>query len=301
MNDADRTGLGQLIKPSAYLPWSVEIVTAVPVSIMRFGEDVEPKKKKKRMTTALDTAQINAGAVCRGWACLASPKGSVYVWPVGADSYDAESLTASPAKKGGIDPPKGCVALFHPSLLPPTNVDPSFENRPLLLALTPALNDGAVFVYACHPAHEYLLAWKVTHDDVKKATTTQRVPGHYAQVQLPLNRNDDDDEDDNDNREPDETVVSLTVVDRQMVVLGTSSGGLILCTQSTVPVALQAQRLIPPKSRKSFGSFLFSSSKNDDLTSASSSQIIFSLPLPSTGEDSMENQANSGQKPQCYV
>jgi hypothetical protein len=285
MSNTDRTSLGQLIKPSAYLPWSVEIITAVPVFIMRVGEDVEPKKKKKRMTTALDEAKINAGAVCRGWACLASPKGSVYVWPVGADSYDAESLTASPAKKGGIDPPKGCVALFHPSLSPLPNVD---DNRPLLVALTPGLKDGSVFVYACHPSQGYLFAWKVTHDDVKKATTMRKLPGQYAQVKLPLNRNNDDDEDGNDTREPDETVASISVVDRQMLVLGTSSGGLILCTQSAVPVALQAQRLMPPKSRKSFGSYLFSSSKNDDLARDASSQIKFSMPLLGDGEDTTE-------------
>ena len=299
---------GQLISPSTYRPWSVEIASAVPVSIARMNESTdEPRRKKTRMTTLLDASRITAGAVCPGWACLGSSKGYVYVWstsPInsttatttisssGSGSNNTNNALLSPGKhphhqaRAVIGAPKSSVTLFHPELAAPAssnnnnnnNGDEDNNSKPMLMALTPASAD-AVFVYALQPASTSVFVWKVTLDHVLKASTLSltNMIG-YATTTLPLQLQDDDDDDDDDDsadgRHPsgeDEYVTSLTVLDRHMIVMGTSRGGLICGTQTTIPVSLQAQRMSPtlPSANSRFSLMNFFSSLQQERDSNS--------------------------------
>ncbi|CAB9499543.1 expressed unknown protein [Seminavis robusta] len=289
-NNASVKAKGQLIVPSTYRPWSVDVCAAVPRSLRNLNSEGEPPKKKKKRSTVLDSQTFNAGAVCPGWACLSTTAGSVYVWPTNKENNNSSggSLTASPAaKKAVADPLEAAIALYHPNTLPPANLDPSIRTKPLIgLARVHPGSNEAIFVYVCQPSTGALLAWKVTQGDAKKAGAGLKTPSHYASTFLPLERKeeDDDEQDNNHQNYPDELVVSLAVVDRQMLVFGTSSGALIFCSVSTIPVALHAQRLIPAKSRKSFG-FFWSSSAADDEVIRDGYPIKFALPLTALNGD----------------
>lgn len=314
---------GELITPSPYRPWCVTVVSAVPQSIMRMGEgislssDSPPKRKKKKLATALDASQINAGAVCQGWSCLASAKGNLYVWPTTAGSNNSSGSSnplVSPSKHNNnnnihravIDAPKSCVSLYHPGLAAGStnsnsissnslgnNNNKKSEALPILIALTPASNDS-VFVYAAQPNLGSLVVWKVTMDDVRKSssdgTTMPLRTMSYAQTGLPLQRQEDDDSDDEQQQQQqqqfveEETVTSLTVLDRHMVVMGTSLGGIICCTQTTIPVSLHAQRMLPSSAsgnnRLSLMGYLFQgNSQVDDSDTNDGSPIVLTLPL----------------------
>ena len=317
---------GQLIQPSTYCPWSVEVVSAVPQSIMRLNEasnldsnntsseqqhqqqqqqqQQQParKKKKKSGLSTLDSSQINAGAVCAGWSCLGSSKGHLYVWPTNTNNGSTLTSPSKQQTKGvALDVPKSCVTLFHPDLGATSaslnnNKKKKKKKTPVLIALTPASTD-AVFVYAAQPEGlGSIFVWKVTHDDVRKATTNMPRSISYAQTLLPLQRLDDDyyDSDEqqdhrnnnaNNNNKEDaegEVVTTLAVLDRHMVVLGTSQGGMICCTQTTIPVSLHAQRMMP-HTRKSRGISLFGLFGGGDGTRISEtndgSAVAFCLPL----------------------
>lgn len=271
---------GLLIQPSALLPWSVEVVSAVPKAIMSLNEGEEPRRKrqKKKMTAGLDSSQINTGAVCPGWASLASWKGQVYVW-----SATMGNNGGSPSKKFSIDAPQSFVTLFHPTL-----VSLSDDSSPPLIAMTPASAD-AVFVYAAQPATGNLFSWKVTKDDIARARTVQKTLA-YAHVALPLTRQEVE-EDENDTNETAgellECPTSLAVVDKHMVVIGTSSGGLICCTQSIIPLALHAQRMfkVSPSRQSLIGRIFGSSQQSEDLGIDDNSHIAFALPLEAVDGD----------------
>ena len=297
MSDNDHPTTSQIIKPSPYLPWNVEIVAAVPHSIVRLqeGGSGEPKKKKKRPATlALDASHINAGAVAQGWACLGAAKGYLYVWPLsgpnscsptGAAASSAAGATfRSPGKRVGglIDAPKSCVTLFHPML---AGLATSTSSTPPLIALAPVSSE-AVIVYACQPLSGDLYSWKVTRDHVRNAT----LPSH-AHAILPLDRPDDDDEDgdgDGNNRnnrvaDDQEFVTSLTVMDQHMVVLGTSKGGLICVVQTPVPVSLHATRMMAANysggGRLSLMGMFWKRGSDDSNSNHDGSPMLFSVPL----------------------
>ena len=274
------------------------------------SEQQQPARKKKKKTASglstLDSSQINAGAVCAGWSCLGSSKGQLYVWPT--NTNNGSTLTSpskqTPGRGAALDVPKSCVTLFHPGLAASStsatsssssslNNSKKKKKKPVLIALTPASPD-AVFVYASQPEGlGSIFVWKVTHDDVRKATTNMPRNITYAQTLLPLQRQDDDyDSDDdedqrrnaNNNNIEDEVVTTLAVLDRHMVVLGTSHGGMICCTQTTIPVALHAQRMMPyGNNRKSRGISLFGlfRGSDDDRISETNdgSAVAFCLPL----------------------
>jgi hypothetical protein len=279
----------QLIQPSTYRPWSVEIVSAVPKYILYTDDDVdEPRKKKKRMTTFLDESNVTTGAVCLGWACVGSSKGALYVWPTSSNSSSTttRSSVASPAPTAGgkpkVDAPESFVTLTHPSLTPTPG------GAPNLVALAKAGPD--VFVYAAQPAKGNIVVWKVTQGDVRNVAAKAPRISNYAMTKVKFVDDDDDDED-NDNKDPEEAeaFTSLTVIDSHMIVLGTNKGGMICCTQTTIPVSLYAQRIVPHNrnSRRSLMGLLFKSSASgagDDASDDAASSINFQLPLAASHE-----------------
>lgn len=245
----------------------------------------EPKTKKKRVFPTLNSSKINAGAVCSGWACLASWKGCIYVWP--AQVTPTSSSSPAPSTKQQqklLDAPKKCVTLYHPAL-----VSISDDSDPPLIALTPASPD-AVYVYACNPSEGGLVVWKVSRDDVERAQTMPLRALAFAHTALPLEREVEEDEAASMVGELEEHPTCLTVINRHMVVLGTSKGSLLCCTQSTIPLALHSQRMLKsvPNRRSLAARLIFGSGEGDDSAPKDDSKIAFALPLPAHEEGCTE-------------
>ena len=287
------TSSNHLIEPSTYLPWSVEVVTAVPNAIMRMNDNEEPRKKRKKTATVLDSSRVSTGAVCPGWICLASSKGTLYIWPTNSSSnVNTTSIPMSPpagAKKVGVEPPKYSLTLFHPSLT--SSSGSGTPKRPPLVAITPAAND-AVNVYAANPTTGSVIVWKVQQEDVRLFMTNPRTV-NYAQTTMDLERAHDDGDDKQQkatSSAEDEYVTSLTVLNRQLIVLGTSKGGIFCCNQTTIPLSLHSQRMSANRSsRKSIvGLFFGGDGDSHPDPNRDSSPSMFHLPIPCAQEGASE-------------
>jgi hypothetical protein len=122
----------QLVKPSAHIPWSVNVVSCVP---------------KILVDKMLHQEDITASASCPGWACVSTKDGFVWIW-----QHRSNSSTSTNISNTTIEPPKP-LKVFFPDLMNP--------NAPPKLALT---GDGeSVNLYAL--CEGWLLLRKLTSKD----------------------------------------------------------------------------------------------------------------------------------------
>eukprot|EP00535_Pseudo-nitzschia_heimii_P005390 CAMPEP_0197180364 /NCGR_PEP_ID=MMETSP1423-20130617/5005_1 /TAXON_ID=476441 /ORGANISM="Pseudo-nitzschia heimii, Strain UNC1101" /LENGTH=1088 /DNA_ID=CAMNT_0042630435 /DNA_START=171 /DNA_END=3437 /DNA_ORIENTATION=- len=208
----------QLIRPTAHIPWSVDVVSAVPGPVFEM----------------LDSAL--AGATHQKWACLVFPKGIVYVWQTQQTSNLGEPLQR----------PKEFVKLFFPDI----QVDEKDASRaaPLVALSSPRKEDrDSVHLYVLHPTTGWLVLRKITRRDLRT-----NISGTYsARVRIPINDSSSssdgsDDDDDNDNGISDEESILSLTCHRSMIVAGTSKGYLYWITHIAVPVGLHVQKVEAP-------------------------------------------------------
>ena len=83
----------QLIRPNNLLPWSVEVVSAVPGPVSEL----------------LETGPLS-GATHKKWACLAFPKGIFYVWQI----QNQEAMTGATSS---LQSPKEYIKLILPDMI----------------------------------------------------------------------------------------------------------------------------------------------------------------------------------------
>jgi hypothetical protein len=117
----------QLISPSAHIPWSVDVISAVPKSVVEL----------------LAKGNIAASASCPGWACLCQQDGFVYVWQDTSTLLFNEKMVPAKALK-----------VFFPDLLGETNIT---------LGLIATHHGECVNVYALTPM--YLILRKLSAKD----------------------------------------------------------------------------------------------------------------------------------------
>eukprot|EP00980_Cylindrotheca_fusiformis_P008104 scaffold1727_cov133-Cylindrotheca_fusiformis.AAC.7 len=255
----------QLIKPSKHIPWSVNVVSAVPKIIA------------DKMLHHHD--EITASASCPGWACVSTKDGLVWIWQHTTSSPSSSSIISSTGSSsslmsninnnsstGAIEPPKAHKVYF-PDLMNPT--------KPPKLALT---GDGeSVNLYAL--CGGWLLLRKLT---TKDWTARVSMRAYTAKLRLVLDNDDNDDE-------KKETILSLTTApsgtpSSLLVVLASSTGNLYWVTHTAVPVGLQLQKIVPPPSgiwNRFLGSNS-SSSHHNIATAAATSHGQWVLPMDSS-------------------
>ena len=236
----------QLIRPTTHIPWSVDVVSAVPGPVFEM----------------LDSAI--AGATHQKWACLVFPKGIVYVWQTQQTSNLGEPLQR----------PKEFAKFFFPDI----NVDEKDAGKatPLVALSSPHKEDrDSVHLYVMHPITGYLVLRKITRRDLRTNLNMM----HSAKVRIPINDRSsdgfDNDMDTDASRSEEESIRSLTC-HKSMVVAGTSRGDLYWITHIAVPVGLHVQKVEAPDnlsllSRAS--GFLFGSSGTNSTSMNSSSSV----------------------------
>ena len=126
----------QLVRPSTHIPWSVDVVSAVP----------------KKLVDQLDVAV--ASASCPGWACLAMKDGFVHVW-----QHKAIALSDT------LEPPKDSLKQFFPDLV--TN---DGDDLPPQLAMTGDLD--SVNLFGLHQG--ILVMRKISRKDIKSKLSIAR-------------------------------------------------------------------------------------------------------------------------------
>jgi len=126
-----------LLRPSAHIPWSIDVVSAVP----------------KRLVEALPRAV--AAASCPGWACLTLGDGLVHVWQ-----------TASNAS-APLEAPRS-LKISLPDLIQSNDNDPYANPTIISLALVPS-NTTNVHLFAVH--QDWLLLRKLTPQEFHRPRT----------------------------------------------------------------------------------------------------------------------------------
>jgi hypothetical protein len=147
----------QLIRPSNHIPWSADVVSAVP---------------KELLLEQLDTTGAVVGAICPGWTCLANRQGKIYVW---------QPRTTNLSEP--LEPPKEVVTIYSPDLVLQEN-DP-----PPLLALT-SVDRDSVHLYAAHPTTGALILRKIARKDLR-ATKIVMPRSHTTKTRIPIALEDD--------------------------------------------------------------------------------------------------------------
>jgi len=145
----------QLIRPTTHIPWTVDVVSAVPGPVKQI----------------LDTAL--SGATHHKWACLAFPNGVVYVWQSQQTSNLGESLHSS----------KEYVKFFFPDM------EGCDESSPPLVALASPHDEDrdSVHLYVLNPTTGWLVLRKISRRDLRS-----RLPMmHTARVRITNKQNED--------------------------------------------------------------------------------------------------------------
>ena len=62
--DGSQLDRRQLVRPSANIPWSVDVVSAIP----------------KLLVDKFQLGEVTSSASCPGWACMSLRDGMVYIW-----------------------------------------------------------------------------------------------------------------------------------------------------------------------------------------------------------------------------
>ena len=247
----------QLIRPSNNIPWSVDVVSAVPGPVAEI----------------LDTAL--SGATHKKWSCLAFPKGIFYVWQIQQTSNLEE----------GLQRPKEYLKLYLPDLVLSEEVDEQGRQKSPLVALSTPLGDDrdSVHLYALHPTSGWLVLRKISRRDMRSKIP---IMTHTAKTRIQDIRNDNSDSDidsDSDMATTEERSYfrSLTCY-KSMVVVGTSKGDLYWITHIAVPVSLHVQHVKAQENSGFFTHFFYGSSANNNNnnlaggTDLSSSDVVAS-------------------------
>ncbi|VEU39239.1 unnamed protein product [Pseudo-nitzschia multistriata] len=238
----------QLIRPTPHIPWSVDVVSAVP------GPVVEH----------LDSAL--AGATHNKWACLVFPRGIVYVWQIQQTINLGEPLQR----------PREYAKLYLPDLHveggPAGTRTRTKASAPLVALSSPHGGEDrdTIHLYALHPVTGWLVLKKITRRDLRSALGT-----HTARVRISL---DHQASTEGQGTDPNHASTKASLVrftslacHKSMVVAATSRGDAYWITHIAVPVGLHVQKVEAPDksgflSRLIFGSSSNSnSSGNDDL------------------------------------
>ena len=194
----------QLIRPSARIPWSVDVVSAVPKDIVgKLGE-------------------ATTGASCHGWCCLGYKDGNFVVWQQRPKNL-SETLEA----------PKGYSAIYIPDLSTKNDSSPV----PTLVSLTPTPDGESVHLYTAHPESGWLVLGKTSRRDLANKSAGPRT--YTAKVRIPLERPLDSAVPASNT----ERITSLTGSPDGYVVVGTSMGNLFYVTHTSVPPALHSQKV----------------------------------------------------------
>ena len=145
----------QLIRPTTHIPWSVDVVSAVPGPVSEI----------------LDTAL--SGATHNKWACLAFPKGIIYVWQIQQTSNLGETLQR----------PKEYVRFVFPDMqLGERDIGRS-DTAPLLALCSPHGEDrDSVHLYALNPQTGWLVLRKISRRDMQSTVPMT----HSARVRIPM-------------------------------------------------------------------------------------------------------------------
>jgi len=221
----------QLIRPNSHIPWSVDVVSAVP------GPVVEV------LGTAL------SGATHNKWSCLVFPGGIVYVWQSKQTTNLGEPLQR----------PREFAKLYLPDLR--GNDDREDPVAPLVALASPHGGDDrdAIHLYVLHPTTGWLVLRKVTRRDMRSTLGT-----HTARIRIPIGDDDDDDNEDGDGDGENDRMRMLPpprftalACHNSMVVAGTSSGDLYWITHIAVPVGLHLQKVEAPDTSSFFSRLIF--------------------------------------------
>ena len=198
----------QLIRPSAPIPWSVDVVSAVPKDMLgKLGEAI-------------------AGASCHGWSCLGYRDGNFIVW-----QQRPKNLSET------LEPPKGHLTIYIPDL----DIRNDSSTASPLVGLAPTQDGESVHLYAANPTSGWLILRKISRMDLRSKLA---VPQKYtAKIRIPLDRPHDSGAATSDT----ERLSSLTASADGYVVVGTSTGNLFWVTHTSVPPALHAQKVAVKK------------------------------------------------------
>ena len=240
---ASRSHKRQLIRPTNHIPWNVDVVSAVPGTVSEILE------------TAL------SGATHKKWACLAFPKGIVYVWQNSQTSNLGESIKR----------PKEYVKCFFPDMIIDEN-EPS-NVAPLLTLSTPHGEDrDTVHLYALHPTTGRLVLRKISRRDLRSKVTLT----HTKRALIPMSHSTDgignDDENASGGHEEPVHFRSLTC-HKSMIVAGNSRGELFWVTLTNVPINLHVQQIEAPDTSGFFSRLLFGSSSGSNRYTSESSLV----------------------------
>ncbi|KAL3941483.1 MAG: hypothetical protein SGBAC_004171 [Bacillariaceae sp.] len=196
----------QLIKPSAHITWSVDVVSVVP----------------KVLVDKLINQEITSSASCPGWACVSTGEdGMVWIWRNRSSSQSDAS----------IEPPKP-LKIFLPDLL-----NYNAAEIPPQLALT---GDGeSVHLYVLFRG--WLFLRKLTQKD-----WTMRQIGalsHTAKLRIAL---EDEDSGSMDPEVVTTLTATPTGnASSLMVILGSNQGNLYWVTHTAVPVGMHLEKIAP--------------------------------------------------------
>ena len=230
----------QLIRPTTHIPWQVDVVSAVPGPVSEI----------------LDTAL--SGCTHQKWACLAFPKGMVYVWQTQQTSNLGESLQR----------PKEYVKFFFPDM------EDASQAAPLVAMSNPHEEDrDSVHLYVLNPTTGWLVLRKISRRDLRS-----RLPMmHTARVRITLPTNNADgvsesnSENENDDGEP--TRFRALTCHKSMVMAGTTKGDLYWITHIAVPVGLHVQKVEAPDKSGFLSRLLFGSSSTDNIDDSGATNL----------------------------
>jgi hypothetical protein len=236
----------QLIRPTTHIPWTVDVVSAVPGPVSEI----------------LDTAL--SGATHNKWACLAFPKGIVYVWQTKQTSNLGESLQR----------PKEYVKFFFPDMIEDENDDSQAAAAPFVALSNPHDEDrGSIHLYVLHPTTGWLVLRKISRRDMRSKLPMT----HTARVRIRIDIDDDIDDDDKTSGCDQEPVrFQALTCHKSMVVAATSRGHLYWITHLAVPVGLHVQKVEAPDNSGFFSRLLFGSSST---SGGNSDTVVGSSPL----------------------
>ena len=261
----------QLIRPTTHIPWTVDVVSAVPGPVAEI----------------LDTAL--SGATYNKWACLAFPKGIVYVWQTMQTSNLGESLQR----------PKEYVKFFFPDMVGDENENGDKNNKgaaaPLVALSNPHDEDrDSIHLYVLHPTTGWLVLRKISRRDMRSKLPMT----HTARVRIRIDSDrdididddmDDDDGDENKTSGSDQEPIRFQALTchKSMVVAATSRGDLYWITHIAVPVGLHVQKVEAPDNAGFFSRLLFGSGSSNSKTvgnSVSSPRLSNTLVVPLKGK-----------------
>lgn len=254
-NAASRGGhKRQLIRPTDHIPWSVDVVSAVPGPVAEI----------------LDTAL--SGATYKKWACLVFPKGVVYVWQTKQTSNLGESLQR----------PKEYIKVILPDMQ--INEDDVGKVAPLVALSSPHEEDrDSVHLYVLHPTTGWLVLRKISRRDMRSKVPMMHTTRVRISINNDINGIDNDDSASIGSSRSDEEPIRFQALTchKSMVVAGTSRGDLYWITHIAVPTGLHVQKVEAPDNSGFLNRWLFrSSSVSNSNTVASSSVSANTIIVP---------------------